>query len=309
MSDISQEEKNRILRERRQAKMAKGQASQRLNTILSQGSSFKVEETLTLDKNDKPSSSTPEPSHAASVSSSVSTSVPIADQDPEIQDISSLSAPEPDMDAIFQSVFGQANSSQQSGAFDSQGQGQPQDPFAEMMKNMLQGTDGITGPNSPLGEMDVPALSPEQKYATEMAAYSAFQHKAWRMRLLAVRYSLILAMFAYYYTVSNGFTASSDPVVRVMGVDHRGRDFFRLFTALEILFTSSYYIIGSRHQWFAHASQTNLISKAISMGLMFLPQLQQVKPIFDKVLAYYTLLGMVVGDVSLVIILFGLFSR
>lgn len=282
MSSVSQEEKNRILRERRQAKMAKGQASQRLNTILKQGSSLNHEATLALDK---PQSNLANP-----------------DSDPEIQDVSSVSTPDPDMDAIFSSVFGQALGNQPNS---------PNDPVSEMMKTMLLGL-GSPDAGSPLATSSLdsssPVSSPQQQYDAQLAVYSAFQHKRWRLALLMTRYTAVLVTFLYYYTSIPHFSASPYSMVRSVAVQSGTTDFFSVFTAMEILFTSTYYVVGSRNGWFSSANLLSLIMKAFSFGQMVLPQLQAFGPYLEKVLAYYTLLGMVVGDMSLVIVLFGLLS-
>lgn len=49
-AELSAEEKKRLLRERRQAKMSKGKATARLNNILSQGSSVKTSGVKSVDR-------------------------------------------------------------------------------------------------------------------------------------------------------------------------------------------------------------------------------------------------------------------
>ena len=96
---LSAEEK-RLLRERRQAKMAKGQATDRLNNILSQGSSVKTTGVKSVLDEPQPTA----------------TSSAIHDEDPDIQDISEIASPPPptppigegspeNIDDIFQKCF------------------------------------------------------------------------------------------------------------------------------------------------------------------------------------------------------------
>ena len=54
--------------------------------------------------------------------------------------------------------------------------------------------------------------------------------------------------------------------------------------------------------------KNSFVLKAMSMGSMVLPQLEHYKPLVARVLGYYELLGIVLGDLSLVIVLFGLLS-
>lgn len=279
---VSAEEKKRILRERRQAKMAAGKASGRLNDILSLGSSVKENSAVSvLDKE---------------------VETPIEHDDPEIQDISTVEdarAPE-DMEKMFQNMFANSNA---------QGSGD-QDQFSQMMMNMMSG-QGAGG--SPFGDIDPNApnpfeINPEQaKYETDLIAYNAYEQRKWKFRFLVIRYVATLTNFFYHFVNFSTFTASSHSYIRGLASD--SSRFAIYFLTIEVAILSSFYLVSLDKNLLLNNSEKSYIMKGLGFGSMVLPQLASYKPLVGRLLGYYEIFGMFLGDLALVIVLFGIFSN
>lgn len=290
-AELSAEEKKRLLRERRQAKMSKGKATARLNNILSQGSSVKTSGVKSVLDQEKEATS----SH---------------DDDPEIQDITEITTPPPrtppigedapqDIDKIFQTMLQQQ---QQRG----QGANTADDPFAQIMKMFNQ----TEGPDSLINEGSASTQDPtEIKYHQELLEYNTYNQKLWKFRFLLVRLLVTLFNFFYHYTSISDFHASNYAYVRdLSSEEYPVRDFFTWFATSEVVLVAAYYSVFHSLGLFHAANQNSIILKVMSMGSMILPQLESYKPLVARFLGYYELLGIVLGDLSLVIVLFGLLS-
>lgn len=289
MSDVSAAEKQRILRERRQAKMAKGNASDRLNSILSQGSSVKA--TSAVSVLDKPAAPATASANAA------------ADADPDVSDIEQLInsrntdtplLPEqPDIDDILNKML---NGGVPRPGLDDQ------DPFSQML-NMLQNQDG----NTPMPES---AASEDASYNAQLAAYHMYQQKVWKARFLVVRFIAVVANFFYHYLTvpDQAFLSSSYSYVRGLTPQTPVQSFIVWFLTAELVIMTSFYLISSHNHLFQASSDRSFIIKGLSMGSMVLPQLAQLQPLVRQLLGYWELVSILVGDVSLVVVLFGLVS-
>lgn len=295
MSELSQEEKKRILRERRQAKMAKGQASARLNNILSQGSS--VHQASAVSVLDEPKK---EESEAKTTAIDHHTE---EFDDPGIQDISAVeevrNTQQPplteEIDKMFQNIFAGATPDNGDSAAGN-------DQFSQMMMNMFKNSD------MPQGESSNPDAQPAQlEYQTQLAAYHAYEQRKWTFRFLLVRYTTIVSAFFYYFVNFNSFRASSLSVVRET-TNYEARGFTTFILSFEIAVLSSYYLIGSSKGFLKTARENNFIFKAIGFGSAFLPQLQSYKPLIGNLLGYYALFNMLFSDFALIVVLFGLLS-
>ncbi|KAK6459909.1 Golgi to ER traffic protein 2 [Scheffersomyces coipomensis] len=319
---LSAEEKKRLLRERRAAKMAGGNATGRLNNILNQGSSVQTEATSVLDKENDTTSSTISTGVETS-STPRSTSIPIHhDDDPEIQDITSFSpTPEPekvlasseDIDAMFNKIF--------SGAQIPTGPDGPggEDPFAQMLK--MLGQPNGAGAGAGLGGMPEDLFNSqgnpfelneeENQYQRELAAYNLYNHKKWKFRFLIIRFFLIFSNFFYHYITIPTFKASSYSFIRgIANTDSSitTTSFITYFTTIELITIVSYYLTSVKYDLFKTTTENNIFVKIISFGSMVLPQLEQYRPLLVRLLAYYELLEVILTDLSLVIVLFGLLS-
>lgn len=306
-ASLTDAEKRRILRERRQAKMAKGNATNRLNTILSQGAAVPTTVTSVLDKEQEPATTT-----GLATSTGISTHEPHHDEDPEIQDITSIvtqpvEAPTPpigsetpeDIDAIFRKVFQQASPKE--------GASGENDPMAQFMKMFSEGAAGLEG-----GESADFLKSPAQDASgmNDVYAYNAYQQNLWKFRFLIVRYVVTAFNFFYHFlTIPDQlFHASSHSYVRGLVSETPLSGFITWFFTTEVLIVATYYMISVKTGVFHTKHENSFIIKAVSLGAMVLPQLAQLKPYVSRALAYYDLIGIVLGDLSLVVVLFGLLS-
>lgn len=294
---LSAEEKRRLLRERRQAKMAKGQATDRLNNILSQGSSVKTTGVKSVLDEPQPTA----------------TSSAIHDEDPDIQDISEIASPPPPTPPI--------------------GEGSPEnidDIFQKMLQQQVQGKDGKVDPNDPIvqimnmfkdgsgadapqeGDVNANEFSNdpvENKYQQDLQAYNTYQQKLWKSRFLVIRVVVTLFNFFYHYLNVPSFHASNYSYVRDLAQDEFPvRNFFTWFAAFEVIIVLQYYTVFHKLGLFHAANQNSMIMKLMSMGSMVLPQLNTYQPLVARFLGYYELFGIIFGDLSLVIVLFGLLS-
>lgn len=313
---MTPEEKKQLLRERRAAKMAKGNATSRLNTILGQGSSVHDKDVTSIL--DRP---------AATETGEIS--VPSADDDPEIQDIISVEPKEADIEEIFSKMLGQTGG---------QAPGGGEDEFSKMMMSMMGGDGGAAGAGeaggnpfgagSPFGaggpfgagaggnpleslfagsDNPLPTDATSQ-YQQDLANYNLYQQKVWKSRFLVVRLVTVLANFFYHFCTSSDFIASSHSYIRGIVPVNPVTSFITIFATIEILLLSSFYVISTQNKLFQTASDNSLLIKGINFGSMFLPQLNKFRPVVVRLLGYYELLGMILGDMALVVVLFGLLS-
>ncbi|KAK6459531.1 Golgi to ER traffic protein 2 [Scheffersomyces xylosifermentans] len=340
MSDspsVSAEERKRILRERRAAKMKQGNATNRLNTILTQGSSVKDvtpvksvldDENISLSRPHTPVATTTSVESPIAKSSSKPKENTIHtihhDSDPDHQDISSIlganshindskdsvANSNEDIDEMFKKIFG---GQAPGGAFPNLGGAgasgaEGEDPFAQMMK--MLGQQGGAGGNG--GDQPNPfGANPEEiQYQQQLTAYRTYQHKLWKCHFLVVRYLSILANFFYHfiYVEDSSFQSSSHSYIRGLAHHTPAQSFFVYFSTIEVVILATYYFLGTKEGFFTTTTSNNFIIKILDMGAMVLPQLAQIRLIAVRVLGYYELLAVVLGDLSLVVVLFGLLS-
>lgn len=254
--------------------MAKGGASDRLNKILSQGSSVKTSAVSILDQ------------------------PKAADQDPDAVDISTVASkptpePEVDIDAMLNLVFG--GNMAPGGA-----NGDPlADPFTQMMMNMMQ-SEGFPGAadSSPMaGNLD---------YQQQLVAYNLYQQKKIRHRFLVVRILAILGNFLYHFLNIHDFSflPSSNPFIRSIPPASAVGSFFQVFVAIEAILVAAY-IANSRN---VPSNNNGLLVKGISMAAMFAPKLQRFQPLILKVIGWWDVVSFILTDVWFVVFFFGLIS-
>lgn len=289
MSQVSDEEKRRLLRERRQAKMAKGQASERLNNILSQGSSTKASAVLVLDK---PTSPAPEPTAVDVVSGNTSAALDHHD-DPEVPDISTLAGalddPQ-DLDALMQKVFGAAG--------DQLGQQDPASKFfADMMKTMAE--DPGAFPEMP---------GQDASYQTKVDAYHEYQQKAWYVRFLMVRVFVHVSNFVYHFATLPYFKASPFAYIRAFVPPPDVRHFINVYLSAEVVIISSYFAILANSNLLTVSSRKHPLSKLLGMGSALVPHLAAYQPLLDKALVYWGGASILLGDLMLLVVMFGITS-
>lgn len=294
---LSQDEKRRLLRERRQAKMARGKASERLNNILSQGSSVKdtTDAVSVFDSKAKPTASSTEIAEPSPV---ISSHQDPAD-DPELMDIDNVTpetkVDEADIDKMLSNIFG-ANVG--GNATDSS-----QDDFLANMMNMMQqgeGADGSTGTAEPQ----------EPGYQSQLNAYNIYQQRVWKFRFMIIRFAAVLTNFFYHYLTIQDYSFTSSPhfYIRALAPHPTVNSFITCFLTCEVAILASFYLITSKNKIYANASDGNLLLKGISMGSMVLPQLRAYQPLVIRLAHYWEVFSMLLGDIFLVVVLFGLIS-
>lgn len=300
MSELFAEDKKKLLRERRQARMAQGNASQRLNNILSQGSSVKASTVSILDK--------PKETPAMPITHNVSSfgeETPLH-SDPEVPDISTLmhnnskvSLENEDMDEMLQKIFSAAT--QATGDTQGPEAGEADNKmFAQMMKMMTDGVDiGGTEGISPPGQ--------DTSMQTKMAAFHAYEQRRWKVYFLIVRLVLHTANFLYHYW-NYPQAMQSSPHFYVRDAGPANRSFIMYFVTCEIAVISTYFLVLSKNGLLRAFSKNHAISKLISMVSMVVPQVQQYQPMVDTLLVYWEGVSILMGDISLVVVLFGLVS-
>lgn len=283
--------------------MAKGLASERLNSILTQGSLVKADSAISVldrkqeETQSKPplqdlnASTTASPiGQGAGLNSSTTLSQIASDyDDPEVPDINTLSQPgeEEDMEAMMAKIFGV------SPGLDG---GDPMSQMFEMMKSM----NGDGGQ-----EFEAPQ---ELSYQTKLAKFQAYQQKSLQFKFLVVRFVVHISNFVYHCSAIPTLRASSHFYTRSdLGVS-AGRQFFNYFLALEIAIVSSYFMIMSLKGLLHAFTLNHFLSRMLSLGSSFVPQINKYRPLVDTALVYWSGVNIVLGDVMLVVVLFGLTS-
>ncbi|CAN3371543.1 hypothetical protein DIURU_001788 [Diutina rugosa] len=310
MAELTAEEKKRILRERRQAKMGQGKASERLNSILGSGSSVKADKvTSVLDKPQPPQAEAtgvhtpPQPPSAQFTSPITSTTPNIlsGDDDPEVVDISRFDggAPPPENpDDMLQQLM-----SRVAGYNGENGGG---DDMSKMFSAMMKGEMPDVGGNFP--NQPSPSASPEEiEYQAKLGAYHAYQAKKTKFVFLIVRYIAVLANFGYhfYHYRYDGFSAAQTDRVRHEW-DHADiSGFFQVFVAVEVVIMSAWYVVSRNHHL---RGDSGIIMKGLNAVSMFVPQVDRYRRYIAQAMGYWSVLGVFFGDLSLVVVLFGLLS-
>lgn len=285
--------------------MAQGNASDRLNTILTQGSSVKSAKVVSVL--DQPEAATT----GASIARASDSGTPLHD-DPDVPDITTLlqenEGGAPDLDAMLQQILGGAGNGagagtgaeadmfqQMFGGAGGANGGAGMGMFQEMMKSMGEGQAGV---------------SPEHMlYQTQLDQYRAYEQKKWKARFLVVRILLHTANFLYHYFTSNGgMTAASYAYVRKQAVSSGAQSFFRGFITLEVVIIASYFLVLSQQKLLRAFSRNHLISKGLSMVSAFVPAVTRYQPVVDTALVYWSGVSIFLGDLMLAVFYFGVAS-
>lgn len=294
--------------------MGKGNASDRLNTILSQGSSTKTTEAVSvLDSTKKPITTT---SGSVTPTSMGKPSIN-PDDDPDIMDIGHFveqknAADEGgnDFDQFFNKIMG-GNGAQSNGDdpiaktmmdMMNQQEGENDDPFSKAMMNMMSQQEGASN--------DPTAANQDVAYQKQLLAHNIYQQRLWKYRFLVVRILAVLINFFYHYLTLDGHSFRSSPHFYIRGFipQNSMTSFITWFLTCEVAILASFYFVTSTTKAFANANDNSIILKGISMGSMVLPQLRAYQPMAIRIANYWELFGMFLVDISLVVILFGFFS-
>lgn len=306
---LSADEKRRLLRERRQAKM-NNKATDRLNTILQSGSS--VKETVSPLEKKTAQTSAPQVATSPSVKTVAVPAVLLRgeDDDPEDVDISGTATPQPeDLDDMLNKLFGGAAGTGGAGSAGLPGL-DGQDPFAAMMK-MFGGEGGDGFPGMPSATGSAGSAGPTQQapastYQAKLQDYNAYQQQKTKNVFLVVRYITTVFNFIYHYTHDKDILQSSSYEYIRNSVTLQRSSFFSWFITCEVAILATYFVVMSKKKFIVN--ENNIILKVVSMGSMVLPQLNQYRPLLVTLLSYWEMLGIFLGDIALVTLLFGLVS-
>ena len=316
MAELTAEEKKRILRERRQAKMGQGKALERLNLIFGLGLLVKADKvTLVLDKPTQPPQpqaqatgihTPPQPPLAQFTSPITSTTPNIlsGDDDPEVVDISRFDSgappPENPDDMLQQLMLRVAG-------YNGENSGGGGDDMLKMFAAMMKGEMPDIGGNF-ANQQPLPLALPEEiEYQAKLGEYHAYQAKKTKFIFLIVRYIAVLANFGYhfYHYRYDGFSAAQTDRVRHEW-DHADiLGFFQVFVAVEVVIMLAWYVVLRNHHL---RGDSGIIMKGLNAVLMFVPQVDRYRRYIAQAMGYWLVLGVFFGDLSLVVVLFGLLS-
>lgn len=281
--------------------MAKGNASNRLNTILNQGGSHNSGSSVSvLDK----------PQTAEQNKDLRSESLTPLHDDPEVPDIGSLvennersqSMDNREMEELFKNIFAGKTDQEQQSNTSNQEQGNPNDLFSQMMQMMSENAGGAENGARPQGQS-----AEEIEYNTKLAAYQSYEQEKIKKYLLVARYIIHTISFVYHHLHFSHFKGSMHAFIR--GIDASPTKLFILLTlSLELVFISSYFLILSSRGLLQVSSKNHLVTKLISMASMVLPQVTRYQPLVDSFLVYWEGMQILMSDVSLLVVLFGLTS-
>lgn len=285
---MTPEEKRKILQERRAAKMKGGNATNRLNNILNQGNSVKSSTVTSVLDNPKPS---------APAATSIKAPTPHhPNDDPDTSDIEQLLlsrvSPTPqanDMDEMLKNMFGAGAGP---GAGPGAGEG---DALAQMMKMMGGDSTGAEG------------MGQQTAYDAELLKYNQYKQKSLKYKFLLVRYVSVMVNFIYHYLNYDSFRSSSYSYVRENSTVNN--QFFVIFISIEAIILSLYYMISTKRRLSETISSDNLILKGVNLAAGVVPLIQKYQPLIVQLVGYWELLGIFLGDLALVAVMFGLTSR
>lgn len=274
--------------------MAKGNATNRLNEILSQGSSVTTNAKSVLDERE--TSTAPELPIKP-------TGTPLHD-DPEVPDISSLLQSQTlqntadsnaDMEEVFKSIFGQAAGANPQAAG---GEGMDNNPLiSQLMLMMSEGAgEQAEGQNG------------EPSYQAQVLKYQTYQVSKVKAQLLVTRFLVHFVNFIYHYRNFTLFQSSPHLYIRGLSVDVLARSFFSIFVGFEIVFVSAYFALLASKGLLRANPKKHFISKAMNFGSMVLPGITRYQPMVETALIYSEGLKIIWSDIALVVMLFGIVS-
>ncbi|CCD22465.1 GET complex subunit GET2 NDAI_0A03080 [Naumovozyma dairenensis CBS 421] len=274
MSEISEAEKRRILRERRQKKLANGGASNRLNKITGQ------------------------------VDSHLSTESPLETPKDQVSPI--ISATETPIPAAYTKA-GVNKESHRAGDF------KDNDPQVELFKKLaeLQGADkstpdlfsllgslkdGMSKTNEPA--VGQPQINPVDEKMLQYHDYLVNRLKAYT---ILIRWLILLPFI--YMVVSSSYASEM--------FFTKPSNFFMIFTSFEIITMSIYYQALQRIEEKNNVNTLNnssIIMKIVSMVPEGVLPIKDLKGKAALILQYQQVLSMFVTDICFVIIMVGIFS-
>jgi hypothetical protein len=300
---VSEEEKRRILRERRAAKMK--QAGERLGKITGERPGFEQETVPAAAAAAAPSATS-----SATGGSNRRISQTFEHDDPAIEDISKLnllpsrSLPQENADD-FQRVLQEYLKSEHHQHADATTDGASiPDPSMDLFNQLLS---GAMQPPSSSGSSSAPPPQnlEEVEYQQKLIEFKKQQNDKFKAKFLLFKLITFVGLTCYFYFVE-GYRSSFYQTVRFQN-NYNNLNFFKIFMSLEVLFTS-FYALKIHHL----PDNEYTFSYAKILGyLQYIPDAflsQTWRGRIRLVVKYLDLLQLILFDFSVVFVAFGLLS-
>ncbi|SCU96107.1 LAME_0F14906g1_1 [Lachancea meyersii CBS 8951] len=297
MSETSEAEKRRILRERRQQKFGNGGGSSRLAKITGQTDNSFLSTDSPLDSNSSSPGPVAQKDNQESTKEMDELLARLAQNESKhVKDVGpKSSAKSPELDLFAQLVKMQGGDASTQGAT-------PETPdlFAELMKSMQADSQQGAQPDFPFGTCQPPID------AAVLAAHNASVNKL-KAYTIIVKWVFFILPYIYYTTHAARKTFESSDMEAVTSKF----SFFTIFTTFEIVTLSVYYQLLLSAEKSHHINTLNSNSKILSLVSMIPPGLVPIKNLPGKTsqaLQYWDVLSMYLTDLAFTILLIGLFQ-
>lgn len=285
--------------------MSGGKATSRLNTILSQGSSVNSEATSVLDKTTDETKETQKiyPSVEEGLNTESNDVVSPLQRGTLLNEQSSR-APEnlknnsEDMDQLFKQILSQN--------LQDSGSDEQNDVLSLLMRNLLDPNQA----NTAAPGADKKSPDKEDEYERQLVEYKKYQQNKVKFIFLVLRYLAILINFTYHYLTSQGdsFKSSSYAHFRSNAPTVVQKSFITYFITFETVILGTYFVLLSRLEILRGVTESRIILKGLSFVSLVAPKVEQYRPLITSLLNYSELLWMLIADVSLIVVMFGVTS-
>lgn len=286
MSDLSEAEKRKILRERRQKKFNNGGASSRLNKITGQVDS-------------KLSTESPLETPRSKIIETAKNDTVIDSPDPEIPNIDDhvkKQTPTAKVDDAQVNLFKQLA--------DMQKDGSTPDLFS-----LLKSMNGENGEESPFSKMETSPQDAPTPVDTELLKYHDYLVNTLKAKSILIKWLFFL--LPYLYLVTRGGRTPLIPVPAMFAILLDPSYFFMIFTSFEMVATSIYYqklqSIEKTHKINTLDNSSKII-KLVSMvpeGIIPIPNLKGKAVL---ALQYWDVLSLFLTDICFVLLFMGIMA-
>ncbi|SCU91586.1 LADA_0F10836g1_1 [Lachancea dasiensis] len=310
MSETTESEKRRLLRERRQQKFGNGQASSRLAKITGQSDkSFLSTESPLDSRNSSPS---PEWSGSAASTGSPTNNqdstkqmdellAQLAQKGPKKPTTAPTATPEPTRNPELD-LFAQLAKMQQETS-STPGNGTPDTPdiFAQLMKSVQMDQQAQQSAEKAFAGVGGPPID-----AAVLEAHNASVNKLKSYTIL-IKWVFFILPYIYYVT------HTSREIFQLNSMNHltQPANFFTVFTTFEIVTLSVYYQLLLSAEKSHKINTLNSNSKVMKLLSMVPPGLIPISNLTGKVsqaLQYWDVISMYLTDLAFAILLIGIFQ-
>lgn len=282
---VSEDEKRRILRERRAAKIKN--SSQRLGRITGERPGFEQEE-----QEEKVEQVEQKIEQKVEKATSRRISQTFAHDDPEIEDISKIDTIQEEEAKEFQKALQQYLSSEHHKHEDT-------DPSMDLFNKLMSGSQL----NEPL---NTTPLNPEElEYTQKLIEYNKQENDKSKAKFLLFKLITFTLLTLYSFFIEN-YKSSFNSTIRFNQVLNSS-EFFKIFISLEILFTSFYaYKITNLPDNEYTFSFAKILEYLQYIPDQFLPQVWRNR--IRLVVKYLDLLQLILFDFAIVFVVLGFLS-